>query len=165
MRSFWRLLGYIKPYMRRLVLAGVMLSISALLMGIVVSLIKPLVNQVILNRPPDPAGGNAVRHDTDDTGTTRTRDVGVGSRRSGDGTTPTQARRITHLNDPARRRATLTEPKAQARAPTAWVRRHYGPRLRLGFGRWRLVAHGCSVLRDRLGPALGDKPLVAPGSA
>jgi subfamily B ATP-binding cassette protein MsbA len=59
MGTFWRLLGYIRPYMRRLVLAGVMLSISGVLMGIVVSLIKPLVNQVILKRPPDPTGGSA----------------------------------------------------------------------------------------------------------
>ena len=55
MRAFLRLLGYIRPYMRRLVMAGLMLSISALMMGAVVALIKPLVNQVLLKRPPEPA--------------------------------------------------------------------------------------------------------------
>ena len=60
MRTFWRLLGYVRPYMRRLLVAGAMLSFSALLMGAVVALIKPLVNQVLLKRPPEPAGESAL---------------------------------------------------------------------------------------------------------
>ena len=53
MRAFWRLLGYLRPYRNKLIGASVMLSVSGALIAIVVSTIKPLVNQVLLGRPPE----------------------------------------------------------------------------------------------------------------
>jgi subfamily B ATP-binding cassette protein MsbA len=51
MRLFWRLLGLLKPYFRRLVTASILLAISGALMAAVISAVKPLVNHVLLGRP------------------------------------------------------------------------------------------------------------------
>ena len=48
MQAFLRLLGYLKPYLGRMVLASVLLAMSGALMAAVVSTIKPLVNQVLM---------------------------------------------------------------------------------------------------------------------
>jgi subfamily B ATP-binding cassette protein MsbA len=51
MRLFWRLLGLLKPYLRRLVAASILLAISGALMAAVISTAKPLVNHVLLDKP------------------------------------------------------------------------------------------------------------------
>jgi subfamily B ATP-binding cassette protein MsbA len=51
MRLFWRLLGYLKPYLRKLITASILLAISGALMAVVISTVKPLVNHVLLRRP------------------------------------------------------------------------------------------------------------------
>jgi subfamily B ATP-binding cassette protein MsbA len=51
MRLFWRLLGYLKPYLRRLITASILLAISGALMAVVISTVKPLVNHVLLRKP------------------------------------------------------------------------------------------------------------------
>ena len=48
MGALWRLLGYLKPYMHRLIGAWITLSISGALMALIVSTVKPLVNEVLL---------------------------------------------------------------------------------------------------------------------
>jgi len=59
MGVLWRLLGYLKPYMRRLIGAWITLSISGALMAVVVSTVKPLVNQVLLRHPASAVTGAA----------------------------------------------------------------------------------------------------------
>jgi len=49
MRDFWRLLGYLRPYLGPMLLAAVLLAVSGALMAAVVSTVKPLVNDVLLH--------------------------------------------------------------------------------------------------------------------
>ncbi len=51
MRTLTRLLGYLRPYFGRLVLATLLLAVSGALMGAVVSAVKPLVNEMLLRQP------------------------------------------------------------------------------------------------------------------
>jgi subfamily B ATP-binding cassette protein MsbA len=51
MRNLWRLLGYLRPYLGQLVLASLLLAVSGALMAVVVSTVKPLVDEVLLSRP------------------------------------------------------------------------------------------------------------------
>jgi len=51
MRLFWRLLGYLRPYLRKLITASILLAISGALMAVVISTVKPLVNHVLLDKP------------------------------------------------------------------------------------------------------------------
>lgn len=48
MRDLWRLLGYLRPYLGSMVLASLLLAVSGALMALVVSSVKPLVNDVLL---------------------------------------------------------------------------------------------------------------------
>jgi subfamily B ATP-binding cassette protein MsbA len=48
MRDLWRLLGYLRPYLGTMVLASLLLAVSGALMALVVSTVKPLVNDVLL---------------------------------------------------------------------------------------------------------------------
>ncbi|MCP4661746.1 MAG: ATP-binding cassette domain-containing protein [bacterium] len=51
MRVFKRLLGYMRPYLFRMIAAVIMLAIAGGLMSLVVATFNPLVNEVILARP------------------------------------------------------------------------------------------------------------------
>jgi len=60
MGTLTRLLGYLRPYLGRLVLATLLLAASGALMGAVVSAVKPFVNEVLLQgrvAVVDDAGG------------------------------------------------------------------------------------------------------------
>ena len=48
MSILWRLLAYVRPYAGRLVAASAMLILSGALVGIIVSTVRPLVNEVLL---------------------------------------------------------------------------------------------------------------------
>jgi len=48
MRDLWRLLGYLRPYLGSMVLASLLLAVSGALMALVVSSVKPLVNDVLI---------------------------------------------------------------------------------------------------------------------
>lgn len=53
MSVLWRLAGYVRPYLGRMVAATLMLVISGALMGAVVATVKPLVNEVLLGEIAD----------------------------------------------------------------------------------------------------------------
>ena len=53
MSVLWRLLAYVRPYAGRLVAAFLMLMISGALVGAIVSTVKPLVNEVLLDPTPE----------------------------------------------------------------------------------------------------------------
>ncbi|MDH3785320.1 MAG: ABC transporter ATP-binding protein, partial [Acidobacteriota bacterium] len=57
MRELRRLLGYLKPYMVRMVLAALLVSISGALMAAVVATLNPLVNEVFLGQTTADAVG------------------------------------------------------------------------------------------------------------
>jgi subfamily B ATP-binding cassette protein MsbA len=48
MRVIRRLLGYVKPYLGKLIIASILLAVSGALMSAVVATVKPLVNRVLL---------------------------------------------------------------------------------------------------------------------
>jgi subfamily B ATP-binding cassette protein MsbA len=53
MRVLWRIVGYLKPYLGRMVAAALMLALSGILMAAVVATMKPLINEVLLQKPPE----------------------------------------------------------------------------------------------------------------
>jgi len=55
MKELLRLAGYLRPYLGRMIAAGVMLAISGVLMAVAIAAFKPLVNEVLL-----PAAGEPV---------------------------------------------------------------------------------------------------------
>ena len=48
MTELWRLLGYLRPYLGRIVLGALLLAVGGALMAAVVATVKPLVNEVLL---------------------------------------------------------------------------------------------------------------------
>lgn len=58
MNELRRLLSYMRPYLRQMIGAAVMLAVAGALMSIVVATLKPMVNEVLLARPAaaEPAG-------------------------------------------------------------------------------------------------------------
>ena len=48
MKELYRLVGFLRPYMPRMIGAAVMLAISGILMAVAISTVKPLVNNVFL---------------------------------------------------------------------------------------------------------------------
>ncbi len=61
MSTLRRLLGYKRPYLARLVVASTMLVISGALMGLVISTVKPLLNDVLLGQRTGSADTGAGR--------------------------------------------------------------------------------------------------------
>ena len=57
MRVLLRLLGYMRPYLGRMLAASLLLGISGALMAAVISTVKPLINQVLLGKSAEPAAG------------------------------------------------------------------------------------------------------------
>ena len=53
MSVLWRLLSYTRPYAGRLLAASAMLILSGALVGVIVSTVKPLVNEVLLGPSPE----------------------------------------------------------------------------------------------------------------
>ena len=53
MANYWRLIGYLRPYLGRIVLGAILLGIAGALMSAVVATMKPLVNEVLT--PPEVA--------------------------------------------------------------------------------------------------------------
>jgi len=51
MRTLWRLLGYLRPYAAWIAAGSLLLAAGGALMALVVSVVKPLVNQLLLGRP------------------------------------------------------------------------------------------------------------------
>lgn len=53
MSALWRLFAYVRPYARRFFLASLMLFVSGALVGVIVSTVKPLINEVLLGPAPE----------------------------------------------------------------------------------------------------------------
>lgn len=53
MQVLMRIAGYLKPYLGRMLAAVVMLAVAGALMAAVVATMKPLINEVLLQRPPE----------------------------------------------------------------------------------------------------------------
>ena len=65
MNELWRLGGFLRPYLRRMILAAVLLAVSGVLMALAVSTTKPIVNEVLMPSigAAAPSGSAASRPD------------------------------------------------------------------------------------------------------
>ena len=57
MKELYRLAGYLRPYLPRMIGAATMLALSGILMALAISTIKPLVNNVFIPAAEHAAGG------------------------------------------------------------------------------------------------------------
>ena len=65
MKDLLRLAGFLRPYMRRMVGAALMLAISGLLMAVAISTVKPLVNRVFVPAIAPAAASESVNSSKD----------------------------------------------------------------------------------------------------
>jgi len=65
MKELWRLGGFLRPYLRRMILSAVLLGVSGVLMALAVSTTKPIVNEVLMPGigAAAPSGSAAARPD------------------------------------------------------------------------------------------------------
>ena len=122
MRVLWRLIGYLKPYASRMVAASLLLAVSGALMAVLVSAIKPLVNDVLLGGGIRPSAATA----------------------------PARPDIVDHLRDwiPIERVAEWSREHAFVEVPLLIIAIFFIRGLFLYFGQYFTIRSGASVIRD-----------------